>query len=111
MKFYTHLLEINSLTVELNSLELKDDEKNHLANLIDSTFHNTILGCIFDKLEDKDKEIFLKMLSGSNHDKIWQFLNLKVKGIEGEIKKTGLQLKQKMHKDIKESKKLKIKKI
>lgn len=101
--FYSRIIEIDSLIVELDKLDLSTDEKIHLASLIDSNLHQTILDAVLSELSDKDKEIFLTHLSKNDHDKIWQHLNEKVESIEEKIKKAAESLKQDLHKDIKEA--------
>ena len=105
--FYSHLVEIESLVVDLDQLELAEGEKYHLAQLADSNLHNAILDAILSELDEEHKKLFLEHLNEGNHDKIWQFLNEKTSNIEEKIKNVADQLKEEMRKDIKESKKLK----
>ncbi|MBI2593675.1 hypothetical protein HYW44_03460 [Candidatus Daviesbacteria bacterium] len=104
-KFYSHLIEIESLTFELDQFELAYHEKHELAKLIDSNIHNVVMDTIFSKLSDKDKENFAKIVSSEDHKKIWDFLKSKTEDIEDEIKKAALDIKKKLHEDIKEAKK------
>ncbi len=105
--FYSHLIQIQSLVVELDKMELGPSERSQLAHLIDSTLHHHILDTILDQLAPADKEIFLKHLTENNHDRIWQFLNEKVEKIEDKIKTTSELLKEKLHQDLAEAKKIK----
>lgn len=105
--FYSHLIEIQSLVIELDKMELDPREKSHLAHLIDSTLHHHILDTVLDQLDLKDKEIFLSHLAKNDHTKIWKFLNEKVEKIEEKIKNTSEQLKQRLHQDLKEAGKIK----
>ncbi|EKD91436.1 MAG: hypothetical protein ACD_30C00005G0004 [uncultured bacterium] len=102
--FYSHLIEIESLVVELDKLELSDTEKNHLAALVDSNLHHTILDVILSELSEQDKKIFMEHLSNDDKEKIWEHLNSKVNNIEEKIKTAAEDIKNKMHEDIKESK-------
>ena len=101
-QWYSHLVEIESIIVELDRMDLSKEEKLQLAHLIDSTLHNTILDAVLSQLQEEDKRKFLMHLSADNHDKIWMFLNSRVDNIETKIKKTADDLKKKLHKDIKE---------
>lgn len=105
--FYSHLIEIQSLVIELDQMELDPREKTHLAHLIDSTLHHHVLDTVLDQLDLQDKEVFLNHLMENDHTKIWKFLNEKVDKIEEKIKDTGKQLKQKLHQDLKEAGKIK----
>src|SRR3989344_6316355 len=101
-QWYTHLVEIESIVVELDKMDLSEDEKLHLAYLIDSSLQHTILSVVFSEVSDEDKRIFVKHLSEDDHGKIWQFLNEKVKGIEIKIKKAADDLKKVLEDDLKE---------
>lgn len=102
--FYTHLIEIESIIVELDKLDLSEEQKTHLAGLIDSSLHHTILDAVLSELSPQDKIVFLNHLQENDHSKIWKFLNEKVENIEDKIKKTAGDLKKELHEDLKEAK-------
>ncbi len=106
-QWYTHLVEIESIIVEMDKMDLSAEEKLHLAHLVDSSLHHTILDAVFSELSEQDKKIFITHLKGNNHDKIWQFLNDKIENIETKIKKAAEGLKNELDEDLKEGKKLK----
>lgn len=102
--FYTYLVEVESLIIELDSLGLTDEQKNHLAHLIDSSLHHTILDAILSQLPQEDKKVFMEYLSEGNHEKIRKFLDERIDGVEDKIKKAAQDLKLQLHKDLKEVK-------
>ena len=104
-QFYTHLVEIESIVIELDKMDLSKEQKIHLTTLIDSTLHHTILDSILSQLGDSDKRVFLQSFSENDHDKIWKFLTERVDNIEDTIKKAVEDLKEQLHKDLKEAKK------
>lgn len=103
--FYSHLIEIDSLFIELDKLELTDEEKHHLAELIDANLHHTILDTILSQLPEEDKQKFMEHLSNNDKEKIWEHLNTKVENIEEKIKNAAADIKKLMHQDIEEAKK------
>ena len=104
--FYTKYIVIEELIEELHSLDLSDEERHHLASLVDSSLHHAILDEILSNLNDADKKIFLtKMNENPKDEKLMDFLNEKVENIEGKIKKGAEDLVAEMHKDIKEAEK------
>lgn len=105
-QFYTHLIEIQSIMVELGKMDLSKDEKLHLAHLVDSSLQHTILDAILSELSKEDKKIFLQHVHHGDHDRIWQFLNDRVDNIEEKIKKAAKDLKQQLHEDLKKAEKL-----
>lgn len=100
--FYSHLIEIESIVVELDRMDLTKEQKAHLASLIDSSLHHSVLDAVLSQLSPQDKKVFLNHLKESDHGKIWQFLNEKVDNIEEKIKKAADDLKAEMRKDLKE---------
>lgn len=104
--FYTKFISIESLIAELHEMDLSEEERVHLAALIDSSIHHVILDEVLSNLKDEDKKLFLKLLAEEQeHDKIVNFLNERVDNIEGKIKKVADDLVKEMHEDIKEAKK------
>lgn len=104
--FYSHLIELESLTVELDSVGLSEHERIQLAQLVDSSLHHTILEAIFAELSEEEKLRFLDHLASDDHNKIWEHLNEKTENIEDKIKQAAESLKEQLHKDIKDAKRL-----
>lgn len=102
--FYAHLVEIDSVVEELDKMNLTEEEKMHLASLLDSSLHHTVLDAIFAQLSESDKRIFARHVNVGDHDEIWKFLNEKVDNVEDKIKNAAEDLKKKLHEDIRKSK-------
>lgn len=105
--FYSHLIEVDSIILELDKMSLSEEEKLHLARLVDSTLHHTILDAVLSELSESDKRVFMQHLNSGNHDKIWEFLNDKIGGVEDKIKKAAEDLKKELHRDLREAHKRK----
>lgn len=103
-QFYSHLVEIESVIVELDKMDLTEEQKVHLAGLIDSSLHHTVLDAVLSELSNADKKVFLQSFKEDDHGKIWQFLNEKVDNIEDKIKKAAEDLVKEMREDIKGTK-------
>lgn len=103
-KFYSHLVEIETLTVELDTLEMADHEKYELARLADAGIHDVVMDAILDKLSETDKRKFAEIAHSDDHKKVWDFLYSKSENIEEDIKKAALDFKKKLHEDVKEAK-------
>lgn len=103
--FYSHLVDIESLKIELEEMDLSKKEKSHLIEIIESSVHHVIIDAVLSQLQsEKDKKMFLQHLISDKHNKIWELLNTRVENIEEKIKKAAGDLKTKLHKDIKETK-------
>lgn len=105
MKYFSHLIEIESINLELEKLDLSKQQKIYLASLIDSQLHHAILDAILSKLPDDQKRVFVQHLSEGDHAKIWKFLNEKIEKVEEKIKKVAEELKSQLHKDLKRAQK------
>ena len=101
--FYTHIVDISTLSLELGDMDLSPSERIHLLSLIDSNIHHAVLDLVLSELAPMDKKTFLTHLASENHIKVWKFLNEKIKNIEEKIKKTAEDLKKELHKDIREA--------
>lgn len=99
--FYTDLVDIQMLTIELDMLDISPDEKEHLIKVAKDTLHHAILDLILSELSEEDKIIFLRNHSENQHDKVWEHLKTKVDNIESKIKSTVESLKKELHSDIK----------
>jgi DNA-directed RNA polymerase specialized sigma24 family protein len=103
-QFYSHLVETDTLLIELDKLEMTEDEKVHLVSLIDSNIHHAIVDVVLSELSSEDKKIFLTHVLSEEHDKIWELLDKKVDNIEDKIQQAADSLKKELHKDIEEIK-------
>lgn len=102
--FYSHLIEIESLTIRLEELNLSDSQRLHLTSLLDSTIHQTVLDIILSKLSPVDKVAFVERLRTDPEDhKMMDFLSARIENIEGEISRVIDELKQELHEDLKEA--------
>lgn len=98
--FYSHLISIESLNIELGKLDLSEDEKTHLLSLAESNIHHAVLDAILSELSIEDKQVFFELLDREEHEKIFHHLKNKIENIEEKIKKTAEDLAKELQKDI-----------
>lgn len=98
--FYSRLIKTDSLVEALNELELTDEQRSHLLGIVESSLHHAILDAILSELSEEDKKVFLDYVTQNNDEKIWNFLNGKIEGIEEKILQTAESLKKELHEDI-----------
>lgn len=103
--FYSNIIDTSSISLALADIELSNEERIHLVTLAQNNIHHAILDAILSELSEEDKKEFLMHLQQDKHDKIWEFLNGKIEGIEDKIKNTADDLKKQLHQDIEESRK------
>lgn len=102
---YSHLIEIETLIVELEKIKLADHEKHELAQLIDSNIHNTVMDAILSKIPESEKKKFAEIANSEDHEKIWEFLKSKSESIEEDIKKAAAEIKKQLRQDVEEANK------
>lgn len=99
--FYSHLVELDTLYLELDNHELTDSQKEEIKRLLDESIYHTVLEAVLSELSDEDKKMFLLHLADDDHGKIWEFVNGKVENIEDKIRKAADDIKEKLYEDIK----------
>lgn len=104
-KFYSHIIEIDSLYIELDLLDMTPAERKELKEILDSSIHHTVIDTILSELSGEHKKIFLSHVTLERHTEIWELLNTHVKHPEKKISKAVEKLKKQMRKDIKSTKK------
>lgn len=103
--FYSHIVKIETVIVELDAMDLTESQKRHLAELVDSTVHHMVLDIVLSKLEHEDKMTFLAKLKKNPEDEtIMGYLLEKIETIEEEIDQVVSGLKEELMGDIREAK-------
>lgn len=71
-----------NISAELASLKLQEQEKEKLLKLADDLAELRFLDIILEKLEEKDKELFLEQIHGGTAEVLAEFLREKIEDIE-----------------------------
>lgn len=103
--FFSHLVNIQTIHLKLQDLDLEDEEKSELVNLAHDTLHYEIINAVLSQLSKEDKKIFLRQMTMDDHPALWRFLNKKIDKIEEKIQKMTDDVVSQMHADIEEAKK------
>lgn len=98
--FFSHLVEIQTLELELDDMLMEEHEKMEIKRLIHENIYHTVLDAVLSELSEEDKKVFLTHLVSEDNEKIWNFVNDKVENIEEKIKKAAEDIKKELHKDI-----------
>lgn len=100
--FYSYHVEIESVIVEINSLDIKETEKKHLIDLAESHIHHAVLDTVLSELSDEDKKTFLSHLNARDHTRTWKFINSVVENAEEKIVAAAAKVKKELLSDIRE---------
>lgn len=98
--FYSYHVEMESLIIEIESLDIEKHEKEHLKALAESHIHHAIVDLILSELNKEDRKLFVKYLNTKDHEKIWKFLNARINEAAKKIKNTAQLIKSELYKDI-----------
>ncbi len=105
--FYSHLVDLDSLLKELDSLDLSKGQKKELEKIAHDNVHSAVTDAILSELSETDKRKFLTLLTAGADEKIWEHLNDKIDKIEDKIEAAARQIKTELAKDIRQIKKAK----
>lgn len=103
-RFYSDIVELDTLIVELEEVGFEEHEKDHLVRLVDSSIYHKVMDAVLSEMSDTDKIIFLEFLSRDDHTKVWDHLHKKVENIEDKIKSAADELKAELQQDLIEAK-------
>jgi len=101
--FYDHLIILDEVEVEINNLELEQDEKEELHNLIEETLHHRVLSRVLEVLPKQHHEGFLVEFKKRPHDgALIDYINERIdESVEKHVSEEIDKLKQELLKDLK----------
>lgn len=102
--FYTHIIETETISIELDTLNLKAEEKEHLERLVESQIHHAVVDTVLTQLPEDDKKTFLEHVHTKNYEKVWKLLHAKIDDAEEKIKKSAREITTELLKDIRQIK-------
>ncbi len=85
---------------ELNNLDIHDEEREKLLKTADEIAELRFLHVILDRLEEKDKELFLEQVHGGNTEILAEFLREKIENVEEMLIKYAEELEGEILEDI-----------
>lgn len=100
--FYSHLIEISDITIELADMDLSPEERVHLLSLIDANIHSAVVNTVLSELPEEEKKAFLRNLTGNDHMVIWIHLRENIKNVDEKLILAVNNLKKELLKDLKE---------
>lgn len=98
--FYSHLVNIKILSIELDGLSLSSSEKEELLELAHKNIHHEVMDAILSQLDGEDRKKFLELLVEDKHEKIWEHLDDKTNNIEKKIKQAADQIRKELTEDV-----------
>jgi hypothetical protein len=99
--FYSHLITLDSLHMELSTLQLDPKEKEELVSIAEVNVHHVVLDSVLSELSEPEKKQFLLHLTKEKHEDIWKLLKEKNINIEEKIKNIVENMLESLNNDIK----------
>lgn len=99
-QFYSHLLEIDFLHEEIDTLELSSEEKDELKNHVHSSIHYTVLDIVLSALPEEHKKKFIEHVNSENHTATWEHIKMHTENIENKIKEKTVSLAKEFLEDL-----------
>lgn len=99
--FYTHLIQVNDIVLDLGDLDMTQEERVHLLALLDANIHSTVVHTVLSELPNDEKKAFLENIIVNDHEKTWNHLRLNSVGLEDKIRIAVEKLVKEMKQDIK----------
>ncbi len=90
----------DNIIIELENLNMEKSEKEQILKIADELADYQFLNAILDKLEEKDKEIFLERMHGGTPEGVAEFLHERIEGIEEVLKENARALELEIIEDI-----------
>jgi len=103
--FYSHLIQVDSIYIQLDLMDLTRAERQELMMLIESNIHHAVMDTVLSYLKEDDKKTFLSHVTQKKHEQLWEFLSKKIIRAEKKIQSVVDKLKRQMHLDIQKAKK------
>ncbi|MDP4010862.1 MAG: hypothetical protein Q8P72_01385 [Candidatus Roizmanbacteria bacterium] len=103
-QFYTHLIDIEELKVDLEKIEIAPHEHQELLTIAHKTIHHIVIDIVLTELDEKEKKIFLSNLSKDDHTLIWSHLKERVENIDEKIKVASRTIIEELRRDLDEVK-------
>jgi len=88
------------ILIELEGLDLQNEEKSKILKMADELAELRLLDSVLEKLEERDKELFLEQMHGGSAEIVAEFLRERIKNIEGLLLERARLLEDEIVEDI-----------
>lgn len=100
--FYDHLVKVESLTIQVNRLDLNPSQKKRVNGLIKSSVHYTLVNTLMSDVPEKERPRAIKTLNSGNYNELWSVFDTKKARVEGNLRKAFENLSREILRDLKD---------
>lgn len=91
----------DNIVLELEKLEFEENERVQLLNTIEEIVELRLIDHILDKLDERDKELFLQQLHSGTIEVFAEFLREKIRSAEEIMTEYAILLEKEILEDLK----------
>lgn len=99
--FYSHIIETDSIVLELETLDISKNEKHHLIEIMESSIHLSVMDSILSELPKEHRKAFLSHVNDKKHEQAWKLIDSTIKDVRNLILKSAGRVKKELLEDIK----------
>lgn len=100
--FYSEIVNIESLKIELRAYALDPEEHEELMSLAEEMVHHAILDMILSELSEEDKKTFLLYIIEEPGERIWEHLLPRIDDLHAKIRNTVAEIEAMLIEDLHE---------
>lgn len=97
----TFFFKKDNIVLELEKLEFEENERVQLLNTIEEIVELRLIDHILDKLDERDKELFLQQLHSGTVEVFAEFLREKIQSAEEIMTEYAILLEKEILEDLK----------
>jgi len=97
----TFFFKKDNIVLELEKLEFEENERAQLLNIIEEIVELRLIDHILDKLDERDKELFLQQLHSGTVEVFAEFLREKIQSAEEIMTEYAILLEKEILEDLK----------
>lgn len=101
--FYTYYVNLDLFHSEFDRLDLEEKEREEILNILEEIYVHKLIDRVLEELSDeKEKKMFLQILSAQAEIEMIQFLKERIENIEEKLKTEVKTLTEELVLEIKE---------
>ncbi len=98
--FYSHLITLEHVKMELSGLDLSDKQKSELLDIAQRQIHHVMMDQALTHIKGEDKKKFLEHIANEEHEQAWNVLRTHVKDAEKHLLYAAHEIYEQLREDI-----------
>ncbi len=98
--FYSHLVTLEHIKVELSGLDLTQEQQEELLQIAQKQIHNVMMDQALSNIKGEDKKVFLQHIANQDHEKAWEVLRKHMQDAEKHFLHAAHEIYEQLREDI-----------